>query len=212
MDLYNILGIDKTAGRNDIKNAYRNKVKKCHPDRGGNPAQLSKVIKAYNILSNDIARNKYDKTGEVDEGKKESDRVIERVISLFYSVIANMDLTAICYTNLINIMIKTAENIIEKQCGAIKNLNDNISKFTEIKKRTKKKKKGFNIFKSVIDNDIAKCRAGIKEIKGHQKDTRAAIKFLNDYIYEADKTSTAVGPIFTATVSIGSQKTFTGNI
>jgi DnaJ family protein A protein 2 len=43
LDLYNILDISKNASIDDIKRSYKIKVKKCHPDKGGDPEEFKKV-------------------------------------------------------------------------------------------------------------------------------------------------------------------------
>ena len=67
MDYYSILGVDKGANANDIKKAYREKAKQCHPDK--NPGdknaeeQFKKVNEAFEVLSDDKKRQNYDTTG-----------------------------------------------------------------------------------------------------------------------------------------------------
>jgi curved DNA-binding protein CbpA len=63
MFLYNVLGVDKKSSLQDVKNAYRNLAKKYHPDLNEDEGTeiVFKTIKiAYEILSNDYTRSKYD--------------------------------------------------------------------------------------------------------------------------------------------------------
>lgn len=48
--------IDKTKPieKNDLKNRFRNKAKKAHPDCGGNMEEFIRIKKAYDILSHHI--------------------------------------------------------------------------------------------------------------------------------------------------------------
>ncbi|MCK5176422.1 MAG: DnaJ domain-containing protein, partial [Candidatus Aenigmarchaeota archaeon] len=66
-DYYNILGIDKGAGKTEIKKAYRILVKKYHPDltRGNkdNEEKLKEINEAYGVLSNDEKREQYRRFG-----------------------------------------------------------------------------------------------------------------------------------------------------
>lgn len=63
-DYYNILGVDKSASKDDIKKAFRKKAHEYHPDKqGGNEAKFKEVNEAYQILSNDQKRAQYDRFG-----------------------------------------------------------------------------------------------------------------------------------------------------
>lgn len=58
---YHILGVSNNAPFNEIKEAYRKKVKELHPDKENGNAELFKKIKeAYEVLQNDEKRKRYD--------------------------------------------------------------------------------------------------------------------------------------------------------
>ncbi len=63
-DYYQILGVDKTAGSKQLKEAYRKLAFKHHPDRNkGNPQaseKMKQVNEAYAVLSNPSKKNEYD--------------------------------------------------------------------------------------------------------------------------------------------------------
>ncbi len=67
-DYYELLGVSKTAGTEDIKKAYRKLARKYHPDLNPNDKEAEEKFKAVNeaneILSNPETRAKYDKYGE----------------------------------------------------------------------------------------------------------------------------------------------------
>jgi len=70
-DLYNILGVSKTAKPTEIKKAYHKLALKEHPDKGGDEEKFKKIQMAYEILSDEEKRQKYDKFGI--EGLDDSD-------------------------------------------------------------------------------------------------------------------------------------------
>lgn len=64
-DYYDILGVDKNASQDEIKKAYRKKAHKYHPDKeGGDEEKFKEVNKAYQVLSDEQKRQKYDQFGE----------------------------------------------------------------------------------------------------------------------------------------------------
>ncbi len=61
---YAILGIPKTATHNEIKNQFRKLVKEWHPDKNKGKEtekKMAEINKAYEILSDDEKREKYNK-------------------------------------------------------------------------------------------------------------------------------------------------------
>lgn len=66
---YEILGVQKTASKDDIKKAFRTLAHKYHPDKkGGNEAKFKEVNEAYTVLSDDKKRAEYDAYGRVFSG------------------------------------------------------------------------------------------------------------------------------------------------
>lgn len=65
---YNILDIDKNSDKEEVRDAYRDKVKKVHPDVGGNKKDFQEVKRAYNNIMD-----------REDNGKNNS--IVEDIVS-----------------------------------------------------------------------------------------------------------------------------------
>jgi DnaJ-class molecular chaperone len=75
MNYYLILGINSDATSDQIKEAYRRKVKKYHPDHfGEDSSPFLKVQEAYQVLSDPVRRKKYDQTHIVTKSHEPSVR------------------------------------------------------------------------------------------------------------------------------------------
>ncbi|MGL4986567.1 MAG: DnaJ domain-containing protein [Treponemataceae bacterium] len=69
-NLYDDLGVSKTASSQEIKKAYRDGAFKYHPDRNqGNvlaEEKFKKISSAYSVLGDDIKRKQYDTFGDAE--------------------------------------------------------------------------------------------------------------------------------------------------
>lgn len=63
---YEVLGVDKSASKDDIKKAFRKLAHKYHPDKkGGDENKFKEINEAYSVLSDDKKRAEYDSYGRV---------------------------------------------------------------------------------------------------------------------------------------------------
>src|SRR3989344_1873476 len=63
-DYYDILGVNKSASKEEIKKAFYKLAHKYHPDKkDGNETKFKQVNEAYQVLSDDSKRSKYDQFG-----------------------------------------------------------------------------------------------------------------------------------------------------
>lgn len=74
--LYAILGIEKSAGEEQVRKAYRRASRKAHPDVGGTNEEFAEIKLAYDVLIDPERRKRYDETGQFDQsGPNNADRV-----------------------------------------------------------------------------------------------------------------------------------------
>ena len=68
-DYYQILGIEKSASKDEVKKAFRKLATKYHPDKKtGDEAKFKEISEAYSVLSDDKKRAEYDAYGRSFSG------------------------------------------------------------------------------------------------------------------------------------------------
>lgn len=66
-DYYQILGVNKNASQEEIKQAFRKLAHQYHPDKkGGNAEKFKEINEAYQILGNEQKRKQYDQFGSTN--------------------------------------------------------------------------------------------------------------------------------------------------
>ena len=71
-DYYEVLGVAKNATKDEIKKAYRKLAIKYHPDKNPGDKEAEEKFKeaaeAYDVLSDDTKRQRYDQFGHAGVG------------------------------------------------------------------------------------------------------------------------------------------------
>lgn len=68
-DYYEVLGVSKNASADEIKKAYRKLAKEHHPDKGGDETLFKEISEAYEVLSDNDKKAKYDRFGHPDDNR-----------------------------------------------------------------------------------------------------------------------------------------------
>lgn len=179
-DLYEILGVSKDATKKEIQKAYRELSKKHHPDIGGDENLFKDIAQAYSILSNDIKRERYDKTGDVKEPNTDA-RLLDILNQLF---------TQAVYKEAHNPL----EEVQSRIQGEIYNFDERMRDCNERKKLLNKtlkrlscKKGEKNILKQIIELNIDLNNKEIGILKEELTFFKDIKKHLKNYTFKEDK-------------------------
>jgi len=82
-DYYEVLGVERSASKDDIKNQYRKLALKYHPDRNKAPdaeEKFKEISEAYAVLSDEQKRTQYDQFGHAGIDQRYSTEDIFRSV------------------------------------------------------------------------------------------------------------------------------------
>lgn len=191
-DLYSVLGIDKSANKKTIKNAYRKMAKKNHPDVGGNSDKFALVKKAHDILMDDDRRNQYDSVG--DESEKFPDNALGNIVNCvaFHFNISLQELSQSGTSPLVVDMVQRTKTKInssitenQKNLRIIRNILDFDKKMVG---RFKSKVNGEdNIFESIVSNRIISLQINIAQMENAIKIHEEALRMIKEFTYKSDQ-------------------------
>lgn len=183
-DLYETLGVAKDATAAVIKKAFRGKAKSAHPDAGGDAETFGALVKAYDVLSDDARRKRYDDTGKVDEGTDNADANALAIIAGFVERFINdddarhKDMIAELKKHVAS-EIRTAERNIDEGEKYEK-------KVTDLRKRVKGQK-GATLIIAMFDNQLRNARTSIDMLKEQIVHRERALELIADTAFEFDK-------------------------
>lgn len=178
-DLYGILGVKKDATFDEIKKAYRKKVKKCHPDYGGDVEEFRRVQEAYSVLSHEERRAAYDLTGKIISINDLDTQAVEYLAIKFKQVFDSLDNKDLLIKSIVLEVKSQLLAELEKKKKAIKFESERMKLFNILKKRIKTKRKTHrNVAREVLEGEIGYCKNAIVICKQDIKRTRKALEYL----------------------------------
>ncbi len=91
-DLYNVLGVKRTASHSEIKSAYRRLARRYHPDVNADPTaarQFAHITEAYHVLIDPQRRNRYDRLGATDSTTARQSAAVRAARRAYYQARAD---------------------------------------------------------------------------------------------------------------------------
>lgn len=187
MSLYDDLGVSEDASEEQIKKAFKDGAKKHHPDVGGDEAKFKALAKAYDILSDEQKRERYDKTGEESNAKKQTPEEKAKVlaIQIFMNVLDRVE------TDNVFLFVDPSSAVLKELAEARSHAKDFIrKKKNSIKKhefllRRLRKKDSFLV--GSINHHIKDCHDNINRAEEDIKVIDLAIKLAEENDFDLDE-------------------------
>lgn len=160
MNPYKTLEVEENSNEQEIKKAYKKQAAKNHPDKQGGSKEKFEVIKlAYDVLSDPVRREKYDKTGDIDKNKKNKSDVETRLTELFATIIEQEHFKGNIIDNakgMVNEIISSLSSSVIKTRKKLNKLEKNSGRI--------KAKDSDNVFEIIIKGKIYQLTEQINNI------------------------------------------------
>lgn len=195
-DPYEILGVDRTANDDEIRQAAKRAAKETHPDAGGTDEAFNDTRRALAILTDPKRRSNFDRSGDADDVPPNNVEAAARMIiaskldgmingylmSDFddlkdprkIDVVANV-------TALIKADIQQTSHIIKTGRRHVDLLEDVAARFT-MKSGT-----GFDIVNRLLEDRIGETRAKMAELEEAIEHLNKAVEMLGNYQFRKDE-------------------------
>ena len=176
-NLYETLGVAKDATAAAIKKAFRDKVKKHHPDTGGDAEQFHALVRANDVLSDEDKRRRYDETGTIDDKPDPIDSNATHIIAQFVERFVSDPEAK--FKHLVRDLKNTINEEIGQAKGSIKEGRDYEKRVVDLRKRVKGDKGGA-LIGSMMDSQIRQCQGAIKQLEQQIDIRKRALEMIDD--------------------------------
>lgn len=189
MDLYQVLGVERSATQDDIKKAYRDRARECHPDKdGGSDEAFQRLNEAYEVLSDERKREIYDLTDSSQHSMEWDRRIRNLVGSIFIEAVLQS-----VGNNIVKDCIKAVEEQRKKFVTKKRHVESQIAKIDRAKTKVRRKGEGFSIFDDAMASQIAGLREEVREADTNYRLFSDVIAELE--CYEADDNYSSDGDL-----------------
>ncbi len=185
MDLYETLGVNKKANKKQIKQAYRDKAKTLHPDKGGDKDLFGLVANAYSILSDSTKKKRYDKTGTTFDKNSIRSKAMNNIQSVFHQMLEHFGIEKIIEIDVMGGIKKSIRETIVKSETARDKINKEIKAAKKVKKRIKCKNE-HDLLSAVIQEKIGFAKKALTQAETTIEICVEAEKIINDYGFNYD--------------------------
>lgn len=192
-DPYKVLGIDRDATTEEVKQAYWQRAKQTHPDTdGGDEKEFHKVQRALTTLADPKKRSHYDRTGTDDDGVPDNAdaQAINLLVGFFEAAVnefANVPGSNILQVDLIDGAKKWIQTSIDGLKQQKEKSQANLSKLEAVEKRLRRKTAGkVSTLNRALLTHIDGLRRNVQSKDQQIAANRAAAELLNDYEFEVE--------------------------
>lgn len=171
-DPYAVLGVERDATPEEVRQAYRRKAQDAHPDKGGAEGAFPPLQRAYALLKDARRRSSWDQTGRDPGAEPEADarraEAIRRVVGLFLSAVLNDQLDPDTHD-----LVHLVRDLVADQGVALNNtmveMRKQIRKCQRAIKRVRVTKGKENLLTGALEANINQLKMGLERAEDERK-------------------------------------------
>ncbi len=185
-DHYETLGVKRDATDQQLKDAYRDKAKENHPDKGGDEDTFKTLSNAYTVLMDPQRRKFYDDTGsemKIDEFDRKAGALLQQLFQLIVSQNGLENIIHLDIIMMINQQIDKGMTELEKKIDKAKKSRATIRK---ILKRIKHKDKK-NPISLMLKHEATKHSESITQTHQEMEVGKRSRKMLKEYGFDFEE-------------------------
>jgi hypothetical protein len=189
-DPYAMLGVGREATAGAIKRAYKKRAAKAHPDRaGGDAGLMADVNRAYALLTDEVRRAQFDRTGDIKTPPSIEAKAGELIAQVCIAWVQqdvpqgqpNPFMGAVAVDLLPFVQSQLAAHIgnLENELAKRRRFVAKIDR--ELKRLTRKSKRPTDPIRGMFDQARGKYEQQIAEFTEHESVAKLALEIVNEY-------------------------------
>lgn len=180
MNPYDILGISSTASDEEIRQAYRSLAQHHHPDKGGDEEYFKQIKLAYEILSDPLKRQEYDRTGTYTQRPSIRDETLDQLSRMFFEILAKANIEQDDILLTMRVESRNLKELVQKDINAC---SEYIVRLNKVKRKIKKKNGGDNILVGFVEKQIEFRTRELETFMRRIQICDQMVEVLEDYQY-----------------------------
>jgi len=186
MNPYKVLGLKKNCSQPQIKKAYRDLSKSKHPDVGGNAEEFVEIQSAYDILSDEVTRKKYDETGEVSNNTVPIKSAARNLLVGIWDQLVEMEFKVERWVKLPDALLIKLKDIKKDMERKRSQCTENIVHYRKIRDRIIYNGDENDFLKLTLEHKISSTETNITIYSRKIDEIEYAEKLAKDYSYDSE--------------------------
>jgi curved DNA-binding protein CbpA len=184
MNPYDILGVNKNATFDEIKQKYRQLANENHPDKGGNIAKFQEINNAYQILSDPFRRKSFDNDNSAYIDNTMYQEAKQMMLRVFWNQLSvhNPEINDLIFN-----MRREVEQSQSQMKDQIKDNKKDLEKFEKVKKKLKMKQRTEDILYDSLEERIYNININIMGLTRRIQVFDFILLILGNYYYNENE-------------------------